>query len=70
VEIIKDNVFAEKPYKVAKKTRKAPANLEEAITARAHELYVQRGVEVSSPEEQLNDWQQAEREIRAKYGLD
>ena len=52
-----------------KKTKKAPINLEEAITQRAHELYVKRGVEVSTPEEQLSDWQQAECEIKEKYGL-
>jgi len=53
-----------------KKTKKAAVNLEKAITQRAHELFVQRGVEVSTPEEQLNDWQQADREIKEKYGLD
>jgi hypothetical protein len=52
-----------------RKTAKAPSNLEEAISARAYELYVQRGGSVSSADEQLNDWQQAEREIKAKYGL-
>jgi len=55
--------------KTIRKTAKAPVNLEEAISARAYELYVQRGAAVSSQEEQLNDWQQAEREIKAKYGL-
>ena len=52
-----------------RKTAKAPATLEEAISERAYELYVQRGAAVSSPDEQLNDWQQAEREIKEKYGL-
>jgi hypothetical protein len=52
-----------------RKTAKAPANLDEAISARAYELYVQRGAAVSSSDEQLNDWQQAEREIKKKYGL-
>jgi hypothetical protein len=52
-----------------RKTGKAPANLEEAIAARAYELYQQRGVACSSTEEQANDWQQAEREIKEKFGL-
>jgi hypothetical protein len=52
-----------------RKTVKAPANLEEAIAARAYELYQQRGAAVSSAEEQANDWQQAEREIKEKFGL-
>ena len=69
VEIIKDDVFPEKPFTAAKKTKKAPVSLEAAITARAHEIYVLRGKEFSTPEEQLNDWRQAEREIREEYGL-
>jgi len=69
MEIIKDSVFPEKPFTAAKKNKQAPANLQEAISARAHQLYLKRGVEASTPEEQLNDWQQAEREIREKYGL-
>ena len=62
-------VAEKKATKTIRKTVKAPANLEEAISARAYELYVQRGTAASSPEDQLNDWQQAEREVKEKYGL-
>lgn len=69
MDIIKDDVFPDKPFMPVKKTKKDPVDLEAAITARAHQLYLERGVETSTPEEQLNDWRQAEREIREKYGL-
>ena len=61
---------AEKTAKaVSVKKSPAPEAVQEAITQRARQLYQNRGVAVSTPEEQLNDWHQAEREVKAKYGL-
>jgi hypothetical protein len=45
----------------AKERRKGRLSLEERIQRRAYELYVQRGNEAGS---ELDDWLQAEEEIR------
>lgn len=67
--IVKNSPAAVKTAKSAPKAEKAPVNLQEAVTARAFELWVKRGSPASTPEEQLLDWQQAEREVRKKFGL-
>ena len=59
----------EKAAGADRERRMSPAEIDEAIAERAYEIYRKRGIAVSSSEELLKDWQQADREIREKYGL-
>jgi hypothetical protein len=52
--------------KAARKVEITPEKLVEEIRHRAHAIYVKRGSTAGSD---MADWLQAEREIKAKYGI-
>jgi hypothetical protein len=52
--------------KTARHVAITPEKLVNEIERRAHAIYLQRG---AAPGSDLTDWLQAEREIKAKYGI-
>ena len=44
----------------------SPEHLVQEISRRAHELFLKRG---TMPGSELSDWLEAEREVKAKYGI-